>query len=95
MEDKEINIEEDAIRYANTQPTNEWNSAKIGYMAGARDNIWEGDQSFNKDEVAIIYELVWAAIGSEDDRKNKLIDGIRSKLEMADILIIKKIRITD
>lgn len=92
MENNEVNIEEDAIRYANTQPKGEWNTSKIGYMAGARDYIWEGDQSFSKEEVAIIYELVWAAIGSGDEEKNKLIDRIRSKLEMSDVLIIKRLK---
>lgn len=35
--DKEVNIEEDAIRYANTQPKGEWNAAKLGYIAGVLD----------------------------------------------------------
>lgn len=90
---KEVNIEEDAIRYANTQPKGQWNAAKIGYMAGAGDWIWESDESFSKEEVAIIYELVWATIGSDNEEKNKLINKIRSKLEMADVLIIKKVQV--
>jgi hypothetical protein len=86
MEYKEVNIENDAIRYANTQPKGQRNAAKLGYMAGAMDYVWEGDESLNKDEVAAIYKLIWDSAG-----ENPIYDRIRSKLEMADVLIIKRI----
>jgi len=60
-------------------------------MAGAQDVLSDIGESINHDEVAVIYELVWAAIGSMSDEKNELINSIRSKLEMAGTLIIKRI----
>lgn len=37
MDTEKTKIEDDAIRYANTQPENQWNAAKLGYIAGALD----------------------------------------------------------
>ncbi len=39
MNIEEVNMEEHAIRYANTQPKGQWNAAKVGYLAGALDVI--------------------------------------------------------
>lgn len=63
---KEEKIEAAAIKYANTQPGDNWNAAKLGYTAGMSDALEDINEYAKQQAIAFAEwygEQKWDSIG--------------------------------